>query len=310
MRIKTYFASSVEAAISLASRELGGEALLLSARSAGIASQHLGEYEVVFGMAEAGVEAAPASRSLESFLQGQDFHPSLVEDTLRILSGRESTDAEVAAAIIERIRLKTEDAFGEPGSRVFVGPTGSGKTTSLMKVALQAPPELPVTIIDTDIRKIGSGLGRAAALAGIGYVFAQGPEGVARIAGSLPGHLLLIDTPGFTPSDGEWIARWKNALGGLGATLVLSATARTADLMLTLERYRMFTPQDLIFTRLDEAACAGGFLSAASISGLPLAGFGMGPRAVDPLEAPGKGRIVEVLYGPGKPMASAAGGTR
>jgi flagellar biosynthesis protein FlhF len=53
MRIKSYFAGSVERAIHDAREELGGEATLITSRRAAPDARHLGAYEVVFGIAEA-----------------------------------------------------------------------------------------------------------------------------------------------------------------------------------------------------------------------------------------------------------------
>ncbi len=52
MRIKSYFASSVERAIHDAREELGGEATLITSRRTAADARHLGAYEVVFGIAE------------------------------------------------------------------------------------------------------------------------------------------------------------------------------------------------------------------------------------------------------------------
>jgi flagellar biosynthesis protein FlhF len=64
MRIKSYFAGSVEAAMSQARRELGPEAMLVQSRKAPLEAREKGEYEVVFADADdpepdPAVEAAP-----------------------------------------------------------------------------------------------------------------------------------------------------------------------------------------------------------------------------------------------------------
>ncbi len=59
MRLKSYFASSVEAAIQQARRELGDEALLLNSRPANKEALHLGAFEVVFGVAETAAAEPP-----------------------------------------------------------------------------------------------------------------------------------------------------------------------------------------------------------------------------------------------------------
>src|SRR5271166_5078416 len=58
MRIKSFYANSVEAAVALARREMGAEAMLVESRKAPLEARHLGEYEVVCALVP---EADPAS---------------------------------------------------------------------------------------------------------------------------------------------------------------------------------------------------------------------------------------------------------
>jgi flagellar biosynthesis protein FlhF len=64
MRIKSYYARTVEEAVSLARQELGPDAMLVNSRKAPIETRHLGEYEVVFAaqsVEEAAAEVAAAA---------------------------------------------------------------------------------------------------------------------------------------------------------------------------------------------------------------------------------------------------------
>src|SRR5450755_744211 len=47
MRLKSYFADTVEEAISLAKREMGTDAMLVNSKRSGAEAKHLGAYEVV-----------------------------------------------------------------------------------------------------------------------------------------------------------------------------------------------------------------------------------------------------------------------
>ena len=49
MKLKSYFAESVEAAMDQASKELGPDAMLVYSRQSSPEAKHLGAYEVVFG---------------------------------------------------------------------------------------------------------------------------------------------------------------------------------------------------------------------------------------------------------------------
>jgi flagellar biosynthesis protein FlhF len=63
MRIKSYFAGTVEAALDLARRELGEDAVLLNSRVAPAEARHLGHYEVVFGVENTALEEAAAGKT-------------------------------------------------------------------------------------------------------------------------------------------------------------------------------------------------------------------------------------------------------
>jgi flagellar biosynthesis protein FlhF len=63
VRIKSYFADSVQAAIEQARRELGSEAMLVTNRAAGSEARHLGAYEVVFATELPDSVSVPAKAS-------------------------------------------------------------------------------------------------------------------------------------------------------------------------------------------------------------------------------------------------------
>lgn len=60
MRIKSYFAPSVQSAISTARKEFGDEVTLVTSHTAALESRHLGDYEVVFAVDEPTAQPEPA----------------------------------------------------------------------------------------------------------------------------------------------------------------------------------------------------------------------------------------------------------
>ena len=84
MKIKSYFASSVEQAIQQARQELGSEAMLVTSRRAAAEARHLGAYEVVFGAPDSddNAPARPASKDLSAELQ---VLRAQLEDIKRVL---------------------------------------------------------------------------------------------------------------------------------------------------------------------------------------------------------------------------------
>ena len=58
MRIKSYFAPSVQSAIGLARKEFGDDVTLVTSHAASLESRHLGDYEVVFAVDEVSDQTA------------------------------------------------------------------------------------------------------------------------------------------------------------------------------------------------------------------------------------------------------------
>src|ERR1700676_3713225 len=59
IRLKSYFSGTVEAAMALARKEMGDDAMLIHSRPTQPEVRHLGAYEVVFGVYPSAAEEAP-----------------------------------------------------------------------------------------------------------------------------------------------------------------------------------------------------------------------------------------------------------
>ena len=77
MRIKSYFAPSVQSAIGLARKEFGDEVTLVTSHAASLESRHLGDYEVVFAVDE--ISDQPASEPTPSAVSTVAPEPSSKE---------------------------------------------------------------------------------------------------------------------------------------------------------------------------------------------------------------------------------------
>ncbi|MBA3974782.1 MAG: hypothetical protein C0504_11270 [Candidatus Solibacter sp.] len=161
---------------------------------------------------------------------------------------------------------------------VLVGPPGSGKTTTLAKLAVVAGVSqgLPAAIISTDSFRVAAAeqLRSYAAILGLPFDCAETPAGLLR---SLDAHrnkrLLLIDTPGYGPGEADLAAEWARffrSRGDIEVQLVLNASTCFRDLESALAFWSSYSPSRLIFTRLDEASGCGSMLALAMNSGLPV----------------------------------------
>src|SRR5258707_11379022 len=63
MRLKSYFAGTVESAMCLARQEMGEEAMLVNSRRSQPEARHLGAYEVVFAASQDPALEAAAART-------------------------------------------------------------------------------------------------------------------------------------------------------------------------------------------------------------------------------------------------------
>ena len=63
MKLKSYYADTVEAAMAQAGRELGSDAMLVYSRPSPVEARHLGAYEVVFGNSGSETERTAAVKS-------------------------------------------------------------------------------------------------------------------------------------------------------------------------------------------------------------------------------------------------------
>jgi flagellar biosynthesis protein FlhF len=88
--------------------------------------------------------------------------------------------------------------------------------------------------------------------------------------------------------------------------LVLSASMKSADLSRVVDRFEIFRPQRLLFTKLDETETFGPILNEAARTGKPVSFLAAGQRVPEDLEPATQERIVNLILERGARLASAA----
>lgn len=370
MRVKSYFAPSVEAAMEQARREMGPEALLVSSRKAPPEAQELGEYEVVFAVLPGGAEkqpepqkaanpveapaedpvmrelarlrkqmeemgsalnaqasqwAIPAPEFAETFsrLVQNDFsvdiakkimkraHERLENETLSSRTrGRQRFDGESIECAVraELENLVSVDASLEAldtRARVLalVGPPGSGKTTTLVKLAVRYGLACArgVQLITTDTRRVAAveQLRTFAAILGAGFDAVETTRGLQQVleANQEKG-LILIDTQGYAATEmGEAaeLAHFLSREKGIEVHLAAPASMRNADLSRAIDRFEIFAPSKLIFTRTDETSSWGAIVSESARTGKPVSFLGTGQQIPEDMEPATASRLLETV---------------
>lgn len=259
MRLKSYFSESVEAAMELARKELGEDALLVHSRPATPETRYLGAYEVVFGVVPA--EPPPDSSPTTS-----------------------------VAASAPREYLSVDSELGR--FVALVGPPGAGKTTTLVKLATRygMARGRSVHILTADVHRIAAAdqLRTLAAILGVGCEVAETPLGLLQLMERhLAKDLVLIDTPGFSfrnLDDASDLAQCLAADSEVDTHLVLPASMKAADLSRIADAYRVFRPSKLLFTRLDETEDLRSLSKEAMRMKLPVSFLCSGQEIPDDIE--------------------------
>jgi flagellar biosynthesis protein FlhF len=224
-------------------------------------------------------------------------------------------------ALVEEVRSRftVEPGLGRgespPRVAAMAGPSGSGKTTTLVKLAVQygLASRRQVQLLSVDTFRIAAAaqLRSFAAILGVGF---QVLENVGALAQAIQENrskdLILIDTPGFGPADMEadcGLAHFLSSRSDIDTHLVLSSSMKAADVTRMVDRFEIFRPQRLLFTRLDETESLGPIFNEAARTGKPLSFFANGQRIPEDLEAVTWDRLVEGLLGtPASQAASVA----
>lgn len=214
--------------------------------------------------------------------------------------------------LASEIRVDSRLGVQEGGRRVAVlaGPPGSGKTTTLAKLAARHAvlKKRPVHIVSVDHFRIGASepLRTIAAILDVSF---ETLESAGQLEAALREHsgedLILVDTPGVSPK--EWVAVEELAAflrnnPHVETHLTLSATTKSADLISAVERFKPFGPGRLLFTRLDETSNLSSLWQEAQRSALPLSFLADGQQIPEDIHPASIDRILDGLFGETAPQ--------
>ena len=196
------------------------------------------------------------------------------------------------------VQSRAADLLIKGGRYALVGSTGSGKTTTLAKLAtrgVDAHGADQVALVSTDAYRIGAAAQLAvyADLLGVSLHVAEDPKKLAMLLPQLAAKkLVLIDTAGFAPSDPR--TREGQALDALGVRrfAVIAANQQGAAIEQAMTRFGQGAVA-CILTKLDEAPQPGGALDSLIRHRLPLAYISGGQRVPEDLHPPNATYLID-----------------
>ena len=191
---------------------------------------------------------------------------------------------------------------------VLTGPTGSGKTTTLAKLAARwsLDQKLRVGLISTDTYRIAAvdQIKEYATLLGLELKIAFSAGEAARAAQAFADKdVILVDTPGRNHYDQAGLTGLRGILQGMGSMTVLLLVPATADrrnVPEIIERFQVLNTNYLVMTKIDETKRYDVLTTTASCSSCPVAFLTDGQRVPQDIRPARLSELVDMLL-PGEP---------
>jgi flagellar biosynthesis protein FlhF len=228
----------------------------------------------------------------------------LIPNAARRLSRGESEP--LLTGLLEHMGLRSEpirlDSSG-PQVFAFVGTSGTGKTTSVVKLAAHfaIARKKTVALITCDDVRIGAleQIRLYAKIIGVPLAEATHRSDLkAQLKRFKNLDLVLVDTPGLNPKDDEQIRNLQILFAkvpNLQTQLVVSAATKEEDLLDTVKCLQGFERCRLLFTRLDETGSGGSLLNLLIRSGLPISYISDGPQVPDNIRPASLAEVIRIL---------------
>ncbi|CAM2804132.1 flagellar biosynthesis protein FlhF [Hathewaya histolytica] len=250
-----------------------------------------------------------SNRNLDLYMQyiaSLDISPEVSEDIIEELSKYEingDIDKSIIRNILENKVSVKED--NKQGVKVFVGPTGVGKTTTIAKLAgkyvLQHKKKVGLITIDT--YRIGAveQLKIYAEIMNIPFKVVFTLNDMEDAMESMKDcEVILVDTTGRNSKNLMQIQELRAFVEKTGArdiNLVLSSTTKSSDIGDIIKGYSSLQFNSLIFTKLDETSSYGALLDTAIKSKVPLSYVTLGQNVPEDIKILNKDELISIILG-------------
>ncbi|MDR3160024.1 MAG: flagellar biosynthesis protein FlhF [Spirochaetaceae bacterium] len=250
--------------------------------------------EIKKRIAESPSEEHPTLKQLGELLELNDFSPSYSrnildrvkkECSLEELENYDKVQDRVVEWIGESIRIYSGDTSKKhPRIMILVGPTGVGKTTTIVKLAAIFGPgnkgrrPLSIRLITVDYYRIAATqqLERYGDIMEVPVTCVDNVEDLRKtVALYREGvDLILVDTIGRSPRAAVELAEMKQLLDGCGSGaeihLVAAAPTKYRDIREIFQQFEPFNYRSVIISKMDETIRVGNVISALAEKEKPL----------------------------------------
>ncbi len=233
----------------------------------------------------------------EILTQAQEQMPALK------LKNKALVEAWTAKYILNSTQISADK--NPPKIQIFVGPAGTGKTASLIKMAshLVVNENKKVALVTTDTMKVGATdqMRIYAQILNVPFGVVRQKSDWDKIMVQLSNYdAILVDYSGLSLKTMEEISFIRNLIPSekfpSQVHLVLSCLAKDSDLTEIGKRYKVTGFQNVIFTGLDESSQHGTIYNFMRRFSTPLHSFGIGPRVPEDFEVATKERVLDLIF--------------
>lgn len=300
MRLKTYTAGSMNEAFALVKQELGSDAIIVSTEEL-----EKGGVKLTAAMEEQDF-SFDEENQIQPEPQRREFDDSKIRESLKYHGVIKPVCEKILANIrqeyyasgIADSKILLEKCFDNMFCyykmldrsrpfKLFVGVTGSGKSTAIAKVATQAKfKKISCCIVSTDNVRAGANnqLKAFAEILETPFSFVEDSRKLydTTAASAERYSLVLIDTPGVNPFEEKEIEQIRPLIGALKADVLMTMDAgRNAyDSIEIAEIFAKIGAKNILPTRMDLTRRIGGIISVAASTGMGMGAAGVSSSIV------------------------------
>jgi flagellar biosynthesis protein FlhF len=245
--------------------------------------------------------------SLTNLDFSNDFLDEIKENLSKTLTYEEANSIEVIRKkTMEYLKGKIiidNQRIGKNDIAVLIGPTGVGKTTTIVKLATNSKvnKNYSIKLLSADQTKIGgyAHLQIAAEILQVPfYTIMKRDDYISQIAEK--DDVIFVDSPGTSQKDSKMLGCIKEILDvkkkNIKTFLTISATTKYNDLIDIFERFKFLDYTHLIITKIDETSNYGAILSAISRYNIPISYITNGQEMTKNLIEPDEDFILKLAF--------------